>query len=64
MTKHSESNVEEFAHDGAPNGEVMELTAFENDDPRLEGAAPAPSVRGGQIEGFGQEGIADLQGWV
>ena len=44
MAKNSESNVEEFAHDGAANGEVMELTAFEKDDPKLEGSAPAPSA--------------------
>ena len=60
MAKNFESNVEEFAHDGAANGEVMEVTAFENDDPKLEGSAPAPSDRDGQIEGFAQEGIADF----
>ena len=37
-----------------------EVTAFENDDPKLEGSAPAPSDRDGQIEGFAQEGIADF----
>ena len=60
MTKNSESNVEQLAHDGAPNGEVMELTSFEKDDPGLEGSAPAPSDRGGHIEGFAQEAIADF----
>jgi hypothetical protein len=38
----------------------MELSAFQNCDPRLEGLAPTSSDGGRQVKSFAQEGIADF----
>jgi hypothetical protein len=37
--KNAEGDVEEFACDGAADGEIMEPSAFQNCNPRLKGAA-------------------------
>ena len=58
--KNAEGDVEEFAHDGAADSEMMELSAFQNGDPRLEGLTPTPSDSGRQVKGFAQKGIADF----
>jgi len=55
--KNAESDVEELAHDGAANGQVMEFAPLKESDPGLESCAPAPGDCGGHIEGFAQEGI-------
>ena len=60
MSENAEGNVEEFAHNGGANSEVMEFTTFQDCDPRLEGFAPTPSDRRWQIKGFAQEGVADF----
>ena len=60
MFEHTEGDVEELAHDGAADSEVMELAAFQNGDPRLEGLTPTPSDGGRQVKGFAQEGVTDF----
>ena len=60
MFQNAEGDVEEFAHEGATNGEVMEFAILQTGNPRLEGLRPTPSDGGRQVEGFAQEGVADF----
>jgi hypothetical protein len=60
MFKNAEGEVEEFAHDGAADSEIMECVAFEDGDPGLKGLTPTPSHGGRQVKSFAQEGIADF----
>jgi hypothetical protein len=43
MFQNAEDDVEEFAHEGATNGEVMEFAILQTGNPRLEGLRPTPS---------------------
>ena len=52
--------MEKLAPDRAANGQIMEFTLLKDSDPGLERSAPAPGDCGRHIEGFAQEGIADL----
>ena len=59
--KNAEDNVEEFAHDGAADSEVMEFAALEVCDPRPKGFAPTPSDGSRHVKSFTQEGVADFE---
>ena len=52
MSKNAEGDVKEFAHDGAADGKIMEFSALELSDPRLQSFAPAPGDGRWQIKGF------------
>jgi hypothetical protein len=43
--KNAEGDVEELAHDGAADSQVMEFAAFEDCNPRLKGFAPTPNAK-------------------
>src|SRR5882762_10330727 len=59
--KNAEDNVEEFAHDGAADSEMMEFSALEHCDPKLKGFAPPPSDSGRHVKSFTQEGVANFR---
>ena len=61
MFKNAEGDVEEFAHDGAADSEVVELAVLQNGDPRLQGFAPTPSDGGRHVKSLTQEGVADFR---
>ncbi len=60
MFQNAEGDVEEFAHDGAADSENMELSAFKDCNPGLQGLTPTPSDGGRQVKGFAQEGVANF----
>src|ERR1700745_295808 len=60
MFKNAEGDVEEFAHNGAADSQIMELSAFKDCNPGLKGLTPTPSDSGRQVKGFAQKGIANF----
>ena len=52
--------MEQFAHEGAADGQGSEVPGLEQVGPLGEGFAPTTSDGGGHVKGLAQEAVADF----
>jgi hypothetical protein len=58
--ENTEGDVEEFAHDGAADGQGAKFSFLEQGNPGPERFTPSPGDSGRQIKGFAQERVANF----